>query len=186
MTLRLKEMEMRIRKKLGFDMDEVLNNLVYQAVQIYNKTYRQNLNYYEIEQYDIRPYLVPQCKNIWREFCNEEFMLGLHVEPTAIETLNYLADKHEINFVTAGYPETETVRGQWLFSHFSFFKPNMLIMEREKQKWDGDLLMDDFQDNLLGGGYLGLLMNRPWNRMFDAEANGIKRVYTVADVLKYI
>lgn len=174
------------RKRIGFDMDEVLNDLIWQVVQIYNKTYRQNLNYYKIEQYDITHYLVPQCKNIFREFCNDEFMLRLHVEPTAVETLNYLASKHDINFITAGYPETETVRGQWLASHFKFFKPSMLIMESEKQKWDGDLLLDDFEQNLIGGGYLGLLMNRPWNRKFDAEAHGIKRVYTVADVLKYV
>jgi 5'(3')-deoxyribonucleotidase len=174
------------RLLIGVDIDEVCNNLIWEVVQAYNKAYRQNLNYYDIDQYDIKPFLVPQCKNIWQEFCRDELMRGLQVEDTAVETLSQLAEQHDIYFVTAGHPNTMHVRDQWLSGKFPFYKTKMLIGCQQKQLLNLDILVDDYEQNLIGGNYRGFLMNRPWNRKFDAKAHSIERIDKVEDVLKYI
>jgi 5'(3')-deoxyribonucleotidase len=174
------------RKRFACDIDEFLNDLVYQVVKSYNAVYRQNLNYYSIDQYDIRPFLVPECKNIWQEFCTEETIRNLHVEDTAVETLPILNKKLDLYFVTAGHPNTMRARDQWLASKFDFYKSKMLIGCQNKQLLKMDYMGDDYHENLVGGDYQGFLMNRSWNRSFDAEAHGIIRINKVSDVLKYI
>ena len=177
---------MERRKRFSCDIDEFLNDLVFQAVKLYNVTYRQSLNYYSIDQYDIKPFLVPECKNIWQEFVTEEFIRNLHVEDTAVETLHILNERLDLYFVTAGHPNTMRARDQWLASKFDFYKSNMLIGCQHKQMLKVNYMGDDFEGNLIGGDYKGFLMNRPWNRKFDAEANGIIRINKVSDLLKYI
>jgi len=167
-------------------MDETISDLVYQTIKLYNATYRQELNYYKIDQYDISPFIVPECKNIWQEFCTPQFILGLTVEPTAVETLTKLSEQHDIYFVTAGHPNTMQARDQWLAGKFPFYKSRMLIGCRSKQLLKLDVLIDDYEANLLGGEYQGILVNRPWNRKFDAEAHSIKRIHFIEDALKYI
>lgn len=174
------------RKIIAVDLDETIQDMVYQVIQAYNRTYRQNLNYYKIEQYDISPYIVSECKHIWQEFATEELMRNLHVEPTAVETLTKLNELHDIYFVTAGHPNTMRVRDLWLASHFDWYKSKMLICCRNKQLLKVDVMVDDYEMNLVGGEYQKFLMTRPWNKAFDAEAHGITRIYTMSDVLKYI
>lgn len=174
------------RPKWGWDMDETLSPFIYEVVKAYNRTYRKDLNYYDIDQYDITPFIVPECKNIWQEFCTDRFIRELIVEPTAVETLCKLNETYDIYFVTAGHPNTMKARDQWLAAHFPFYKSSMLIASREKQMIKLNYLTDDFEGNLVGGDYRGFLVNRPWNRKFDAEAHGITRISFAEDVLKYI
>lgn len=174
------------RLAIGVDMDETIQGLVYAVIQEYNKVYRQELNYWKVDQYDISPFLVPECKNIWKEFVTDDLIRNLEVEPTAVDTLTKLSEHHDIYFVTAGHSYTMGARDRWLAAHFPFYKSGMLIACKEKQLLRLDLLIDDYEKNLIGGKYHGLLINRPWNRKFDAEAHGIMRINFIEDVLKYV
>lgn len=174
------------RETWAVDNDETIQDLVYQVVKNYNKAYRQNLNYYKIYQYDIRPFIVPECKNIWQEFVTEELIRSLNVEPTAVDTLCTLNQTSDIYFVTAGHPNTMRARDRWLSSHFDFYKSRMLIGCQNKQLLKVNNMIDDYEANLLGGDYRKFLITRPWNNSFNAEAHGIIRIDTISDVLKYV
>ena len=40
-----------------------------------------------------------------------------------------------------------------------------------------DLLVDDFEGNLIGGSYNKVLLDYPWNRSINDKEHGIVRVY---------
>lgn len=61
--------------------------------------------------------------------------------------------------------------------HFSFYRSSNLIVCREKQLLNLNVLIDDYQNNLIGGGYLGLLMTKHWNEHFAAKCFGIERIF---------
>jgi 5'(3')-deoxyribonucleotidase len=174
------------RLKCGFDLDGFTNNLIQKVVIAYDAVYHQKLDYNKIDKYDISSFLVPECKNIWKEFCTEKFMLNLDVEPTAVPAISKIATTHDVYFVTAGHPNTMAARDQWLAKHFPFYKTKMLIACANKQLLDLDLLGDDFEQNLIGGAYVGVLMDTPYNRSFDEKRYGITRINKVSDVLDVV
>lgn len=170
------------RLKIGFDLDSTLNNLVVKVVDAYNAKYQQSLDYNLIDKWDFSHMLVPECKHIWQEFCDYGLIRSLDIEPTAVDTLTALSKQHDIYFVTAGHPYTLKARDDWLDEHFPFYRSKMLIVAREKQLLKIDVLIDDYEQNLIGGDYLGILMNQPWNSAFKAERYGIKRIGRIAEV----
>ena len=48
------------------------------------------------------------------------------------------------------------------------------------------ILIDDGIHNLLGGEYKKILMSAPYNKTFDAEANGMIRVRNWAEIYDVI
>jgi 5'(3')-deoxyribonucleotidase len=159
---------------------------MWEVLRVYNATYRDDVSYYGLMDWDVSLYIKPECKNIFREFCSDELMRTLQVENTAVETLTKLHELHDVFFLTAGYPETIGVRNRWLEGKFKFYNESMLIKCTRKQLIKGDWLLDDRPSNLIGGSYQGILMNRPWNRTFNAESYLIPRVDKVEDILNLI
>ena len=51
-----------------------------------------------------------------------------------------------------------------------------MIVTNKKQLVRGDVLIDDGVHNLIGGEYYKILVDAPYNRAFDAESHGIRRV----------
>jgi 5'(3')-deoxyribonucleotidase len=130
----------------------------------------------------MRPFIKPECKCIWEEFVDDSFYASLNVAPGAIDVLGELVKKHEIYFVTAGHPYTMRARDTWLERIFPFYKSGSLIMCRTKQLLDLDILVDDYEFNLIGGKYLGLLMDRPWNQDIAPRAFRMKRIFHLSEV----
>lgn len=64
-----------------------------------------------------------------------------------------------------------------LFRRFPFISWDQVIITSRKQLIKGDVLIDDGIHNLEGGDYIKILMTAPHNRDYDAEANGMIRVY---------
>jgi 5'(3')-deoxyribonucleotidase len=50
----------------------------------------------------------------------------------------------------------------------------------------GDVLIDDSIHNLLDGNYLKILFDHPNNHNYDARANQMHRVYTLAQAYEII
>lgn len=64
-----------------------------------------------------------------------------------------------------------------LFRRFPFISWDQVIITSRKQLIKGDVLIDDGIHNLEGGDYIKILVTAPHNRDYDAEANGMIRVY---------
>lgn len=73
-----------------------------------------------------------------------------------------------------------------LFKYFPFLTWNDVIITSHKQLVNGDVLIDDGTHNLEGGNYFKILMTAQHNKKYDAEANGMLRVETWAEVYSAI
>lgn len=153
---------------------------------LYNEKYSDTLSEDRIYQYDMSPIVSAACPNIFSEFADYNLIMSAEVADGAVDALSYLAKCHDIYFVTAGHPYTAAARDDWLAKHFPFYRSSHLIVCREKQLLNVDVLIDDWENNLIGGTYAKILMTRNWNKHFAAEAFGIKRIFGWREVPKII
>jgi 5'(3')-deoxyribonucleotidase len=70
-----------------------------------------------------------------------------------------------------------------LFPELSF---DSFIITKNKQLVKCNVLIDDGTHNLEKGEYYRLLMDRPWNRDYNEEKNGILRVCDFNDIYSAI
>ena len=108
--------------------------------------------------------------------------------PGAAEALKHFMDEgHEVYIVTAtesGHVE-EKMRDV-LFRYFPFLSWSQVIITSRKQLIRGDVLIDDGIHNLEGGAYRKILVTAPYNRYYDAEANGMIRVHNWDEIVRII
>lgn len=164
------EEEKMRRLALGIDVNETIDNMIAKLLDAYNDKYFDNVKYEDITSYDIQPFLRQECTDPFREFCSYSFMTDLDIVDGAVEALTELHQRHDIYFVTAGFSYMMAPMDAWLHAKFPFYQPEMLIGCVNKQLLKLDMLIDDCPDNLVGGDYVGLLVNKPWNRSFDNRA----------------
>lgn len=172
--------------RIGVDLDETINDMTAQIIPLYNAKYNDSIRYEDITEYDMKPFLKPECKHIWEEFVDDRFYAGLTVAPNAVDVLSGLNKEHEIFFVTAGHPYTLAARDRWLEKNFSFYKSSNLIVCRTKQLLDLDVLIDDYEYNLIGGRYYGILVDKPWNQEIAPRLYHMKRIFHLSEVPKIV
>ncbi len=108
--------------------------------------------------------------------------------PGAAEALKHFMDEgHEVYIVTATEIShaAEKMRDV-LFRYFPFLKWEQVIITGRKQLIRGDVLIDDGIHNLEGGEYRKILVTAPYNRDYDAEANGMIRVHNWDEIVRII
>lgn len=168
--------------RLGVDMDETVARMLSKILPLYNEKYNDTLHEEFIYTYSISQFLNPLCKNIFEEYATDSLIENMEVMDGAVEALTYLSKYHDIYFVTAGHPYTLKARDNWLNRVFSFYRSSNLIVCREKQLLNLDVLIDDWENNLIGGAYRRLLYTRPWNEKVATNLYGIERIHTWKEV----
>lgn len=168
--------------RIGVDIDQVLNNMLEKIIPIYNQKYDDTLLFGDITGYDLRPFIKPECKNIFSEFANDELIMSLEMAPDAVHVLTELSTHHDLYFVTAGHPYTMRARDDWLQKHLPFYKSRQLIGCCDKHLLNIDVLIDDYEDNLIGGHYYKLLFDKPWNKHVSTRIFNIKRIFDWGEV----
>lgn len=143
----------------------------------YNSKYADSLTEEFIYKYDFSSILNPACKNIFSEFVDYNLIMSLDVAENAVEVLTYLSKYHDIYFVTAGHPYTAAARDDFLSMHFGFYRSSHLIVCREKQLLNVDVLIEDYENNLIGGAYHKILIDKLWNQHVATNLYGIKRIF---------
>lgn len=163
--------------KIAVDIDETILLMLDKILPLYNTKYADTLQEEFIYQYDLSPIVSKACKNIFSEFADYPLIMSAEVAEGAIDVLTYLSKYHDIYFVTAGHPYTASARDDFLSMHFPFYRSSHLIMCREKQLLNVDVLIDDYENNLIGGAYAKILMTKNWNKHVATELYGIKRIF---------
>lgn len=153
---------------------------------LYNEKYADTLQEEFIYQYDISPIISASCKNLFSEFADYTLIVNAEVADGAIDALTYLSKYHDIYFVTAGHPYTAAARDDFLSMHFGFYRSSHLIICREKQLINADVMIDDYENNLIGGAYHKILMDKPWNQHVPTNLYGIERIFGWDEVPKLI
>ena len=171
------------------DMDDTIEFLLKAWVSGVNKKYGRNVSCEDVTSWDVssafpgltheQVYAVPLEQGFWKT---------VEPIPGAAEAIQRFMDAgHEVFIVTATPYESVTEKmTEVLFRYFPFLTWKQLIITSRKQLIRGDVLIDDGVHNLEGGDYVKILMTAPHNRNYDAEANGMIRVQTWAEIEEVI
>mgnify|MGYP003292472703 CR=1 FL=1 len=87
---------------------------------------------------------------------------------------------------TASHPDTVKAKYNAIIrKYFPFIPANHFITISNKKLLNGWYLIDDGTHNF-GGNYKGLLMDKPWNRLFNTTGKNIVRVHNWKEIYDII
>ena len=171
------------------DMDDTIERLLAELVRRTNRKYNQQVAVEDVTDWDMAPAFEGVTKRqILDRMYEPDFWKSVEPVPGAAEALKHFMDEgHEVYIVTATEMEhvTDKMR-DLLFRCFPFLSWDQVIITGSKQLIRGDVLIDDGIHNLEGGEYKKILFTRPYNRDYDAEANGMIRVHNWDEIVEAI
>ena len=171
------------------DMDDTIEQLLAALVRTANERFRRSVTVDEITDWTIVcAYPGLEKRQILELMYEPGFWDTVEPVPGAADALKYLMDEgHQVYIVTA--TEFENVPAKMervLFRYFPFLSRDQVIITGNKQMIRGDVLIDDGIHNLEGGEYRKILFTAPYNKDYDAEANGMIRVHNWDEILRVI
>ena len=160
-------------------MDDTIEALLDAWLKKLNKKYGRNVSREEIVSWDTSSAFPGLTKSdVYGVLLENDFWKEVEPIPGAADALRYFKSKgHEVYIVTATHYRSLFGKMEYLlFRYFPFITWDDVIITSRKQMIKGDVLIDDGVHNLIGGDYKKILVDAPYNRDFDAEANGMIRV----------
>lgn len=177
------------------DLDDVLNNQNELWIESLNSTYKLNVKYEDIKDWNISQFY-PSLSNdeLYSPVSNPGLVPRMSPQKDSIQfTKEWHNRGHTIMVTTSTSTENIDTKSHWLKKHYGWFTCGNLILTHKKQLIRGDILIDDGVHNLLPDKeigiesiYMKLCFDRPWNRGFDCEAHGIQRVADFAEIDKVV
>lgn len=171
------------------DMDDTIEDLLSAWVAYLNEKHGTSIQKDDVAQWDIsKSFPMLNREQVYEPLYLDSFWLSVKPIDGAAGALQKLvADGHQVLIVTTSSYETlRTKMEEVLFKYFPFLSWDDVIVTSRKQLVNGDVLVDDATHNLEGGQYLRVLMDAPHNRAYDAESNGMIRVYNWSEAYKVI
>lgn len=162
------------------DIDDVLNNFTGLWARLLDERYATGLGREDIREWEMTAtYTMLTKEQIFGMTLEEDFYRGLRPVENAAPVLRRLIDDgHDVYIVSdTDWRVVPVKMREFLFKYYPFLSWDRVILTAHKQLIRGDVLIDDAPKNLVGGDYAKLLWDAPYNRSFDAEANGMVRVY---------
>ena len=171
---------------IGIDVDSTVCNTTESVLQQHYADTGEKLTLDDIKSYYIENYVSDDYKDDFHLiFYKKEMWKRVKVIPHCVEVIKRLHDRGDsIYFVTSTEPQNITKKARFLQRTFPFLDiRKCLITTHCKQMIGVDILIDDYEMNLINGSYFGILMDYPWNRNFDeAEYDNIYRVFDWLEV----
>lgn len=174
------------------DMDDTIEFLLEAWVKYLNNKYNFDVKLDDIYDFDMSiTYPTLSWEQIWEPLRLEEFWKTVRPIPYADYVLEKLIeDGHSVYIVTSSYYKTLQPKfDHVLFKYFPFLKNKNVIIASRKQMIKGDILIDDYPENLIGGDYIKFLMTAPYNRNFVSDevirVNGWLEIYKkIQDIVR--
>ena len=178
---------------IGIDVDGVVCDTCRAVLAQHYSDTGEKLTLNNIKGYYIENYVGDDYKDdFYLIFYKKEMWKRVKVLPHCVEVIKSLHEQgHQIFFVTATEPQNVAKKARFLQRTFPFLDiRKRLITTHCKQMINVDILIDDYEMNLINGSYFGILMDYPWNRNFDdASDDNIYRVFDwlqVEPMIEYI
>ena len=171
------------------DMDDTIEQLLAALVKRANERFRRSVTVDDITDWTIVcAYPGLEKRQILDLMHEPGFWDTVEPVPGAADGLKYLMDKgHQVYVVTATeYEHVPEKMERVLFRYFPFLSRDQVIITGNKQMIRGDVLIDDGIHNLEGGEYRKILFTAPYNKDYDAEANGMIRVCNWDEIIRVI
>ncbi len=132
-------------KRIAIDMDEVMADFVNKHLNVYNKSYNDNVTVEDLQGKKLwqhRPHLSDEI----RAFIDEpHFFRDLDVMEGSQEVIKELSSRFEIFITTAAmeHPVSFTDKYEWLQEHFPFLSDMNIVFCGDKSIIHADYLIDD-------------------------------------------
>lgn len=175
--------------RILIDMDDTLEHLSDAWVAYLNKKYHRDVIRENVNDWDISKFYPGLDKTqVFDPLLHEELWETVQPFEDAPDILlKFIEEGHEIYVVTSStYKSLKSKLDLALFRYFPFLNNQNVIVTYNKQMIKGDVLIDDAVHNLVGGDYVKILMDAPYNRDYDAENNGMTRVKNWKEVYEVI
>ena len=167
---------------IGIDCDNIICNTTESVIAQHYVDTGEKLTLDDIKSYYIENYVGDDYKDDFHLiFFKKEMWKRVQVLPNCVEVIKRLHDRGDsIYFVTSTEPQNITKKARFLQRAFPFLDiRKCLITTHCKQMINMDILIDDYEMNLINGSYFGILMDYPWNRNFDDASDD--KIYRVFD-----
>lgn len=176
-------------KTILIDMDDTIENLSIEWVKYINRLYGTDVDPYSLRDFNVSlAFPTLTYEQVYGITLEEELWKYVRPIDGAVHYVKKLIDDgHRVYIVTS--TEYESIRYKMehvLFKYFPYLTWKDVIITANKQLIKGDVLVDDGIHNLVGGDYEKILFTAPHNCEYDAEANGMTRVNTWAEVYETI
>lgn len=175
------------------DVDEVVADLLGEWLRRYNLQYEDNLTPDRITDWNLVPFVKPECgSKVYEILGQEDIYDNVQPIPGALEGIQSLREVSRVVFVTSANVATMRGKVHWLERHGLLGegpRHEDLIIAHDKSMVRGDLLIDDAPHNIQSYPGRKIVFDRPHNRNLPARiprAQGWSVVpRLVAAVLKY-
>ena len=197
-------MQLFKRKKpiiICVDMDDTIENLVETWIQEININYNKNYSIDNIKQWDMSknfPDLTEdEIFDVLSDITVYDKILPYKDAQEYLEKLNN-DSRFKVYIATSTYYKVYTYKMEKvLFKYFPFLRNNQLICISDKQLLNADVLIDDYDGNLINGTYDKILIDKPYNinckskninkvNFLDYRNKVIKRTNNWKDIYNYI
>ena len=171
---------------IGVDLDDVLWDLLGAWLQRYNTIVDGHIAPEDIKSWSIEQYILPNTKEMLFYILEQkDFWKTVQPISGAAEVLyRLMQDGYNVYIVTASSYKTLPAKLNHFFELFPFVHQNQIVVAKEKQLLDLDVMIDDNPENLCHASYDKLLFDRPSNQW--VKKDDIKRVYTWAEIYQFI
>lgn len=183
-------METEHKVKIGIDFDNVLFNTTKTWLDLYNQITGMHLQLSDIVKWDLRK-IVPYKYQELALKLFDDFRLWENIKPLYNSQMYTKLLKNnsniEVYIITATSPQTVNIKMQMLHKQYPWFDIYKdIIITQHKQMIKVDIMIDDYEENLKGGDYQGILLDYPWNQNFNEKLHGIVRCKDWSDIYDII
>lgn len=159
-----------MKKKIGIDLDEVLNNMGDVWLAKYNKDYSDNLPFWS--SWNVLECVKPECDSKIYDYLSEpNFFLNLEAKENAFEVIEWLKENFELYVVTAysKYPLQD--KRMWLEKFFPNIPKDNVIFINNKSLLDLDYLIDDGPHNIENFKKTAIIFQKEYNQHLVETGN---------------
>lgn len=178
---------------IGIDIDNTLNTLCKAVLSVYNEDSNDNLKTEDIKSYYIDNFVKPEFKDNFKNyFIDRRVWKRIKLIKDCQKYVARLyQDGHTIIFITSTEPENLKKKANWLKRNFPYLDIRKSLFACPKKQYMGgiDVLIDDYEENLINAKYQGILFSAPWNRDFDNNGHRIYRAESweqIYEIINYI
>lgn len=168
--------------KILIDMDDVLVHLLKAWIKYLNKQHDLQVKIEDITDWKIAKFF-PELseEEVFAPLTIDAFWKTVDIDVQSLLYTKKLHDEgHELYVVTAtDYRNIKAKVDYILKPHFPFISPDHIIFAYDKHMIQGDVLIDDYIKNIVGGNYTGILFSAAHNRGVDLT--GFANIYRARD-----
>ncbi len=169
-----------------------------------NRTYGTRVKFEDVKDYELTESF-PELSmyQLYMPYLDGRLYLDIHPVKEAQKLIEHLAATDDLFVCTAGLVGVDTMTLyeylwnsettqctdnllRFLGEHYPQIPQENVIICTQKYMIDGDVLIDDNPAHLTGFPGARILLDKPYNREFDASAHGVLRAKTYDEIAHFI